>query len=210
VNLNWAPQLSVEGGTEKDLCAAPSAAVVRISLRFTSSATVEHTECSYDAATVVLRCLVTSTALFPATWFKTNSVVHPVIGGVQRISQNQIISNTWTPSLCWYDAGGSMRVLTNVTCAVTDTYEYDAFGNEFTVSGSIPNNYLYRGEQYDSDLGLYYLRARYYNQLTGRFLSRDPKDGDYSDPATLHKYLYASADPVDLIDPSGRADLPAK
>ena len=38
-------------------------------------------------------------------------------------------------------------------------------------------NYLYRGEQYDSDLGLYYLRARYYNPQTGRFLSRDPEEG---------------------------------
>jgi RHS repeat-associated protein len=33
------------------------------------------------------------------------------------------------------------------------------------------------GEQYDSDLALYYLRARYYNPNTGRFLSRDPEDG---------------------------------
>jgi RHS repeat-associated protein len=55
---------------------------------------------------------------------------------------------------------------------VTDTYEYDAYGNEFTVSGSTPNSYLYRGEQFDSDLGLYYLRARYYNPLTGRFMRR--------------------------------------
>ena len=36
---------------------------------------------------------------------------------------------------------------------------------------------FYRGEQYDSDLGLYYLRARYYNPATGRFLSRVPEDG---------------------------------
>jgi RHS repeat-associated protein len=35
---------------------------------------------------------------------------------------------------------------------------------------------FYRGEQYDSDLGLYYLRARYYNPATGRFLSRDPEE----------------------------------
>ena len=42
---------------------------------------------------------------------------------------------------------------------------------------------LYRGEQYDPDLGLYYLRARYYNPQTGRFLSRDPEDGNPNDPA---------------------------
>jgi RHS repeat-associated protein len=62
------------------------------------------------------------------------------------------------------------------------------------------------GEQYDQDLGLYYLRARYYNPSTGRFLSRDPEAGDPTDPQSLHKYLYAGGDPVNRIDPSGRAD----
>jgi RHS repeat-associated protein len=65
----------------------------------------------------------------------------------------------------------------------------------------------YRGEQYDSDLGLYYLRARYYNPNTGRFLSRDPEDGDPTDPKTLHKYLYAGGDPVNGLDPTGRETL---
>ena len=61
-------------------------------------------------------------------------------------------------------------------------------------------------EQYDSDLGLYYLRARYYNPATGRFLSRDPEDGKAYDPQSLHKYLYAGGDPVNRADPRGRAD----
>jgi hypothetical protein len=56
-------------------------------------------------------------------------------------------------------------------------------------------------------LSLYYLRARYYNPLTGRFLSRDPKPGHIGIPHTQHKYLYASADPVDRIDPFGKSDL---
>jgi RHS repeat-associated protein len=60
------------------------------------------------------------------------------------------------------------------------------------------------GEQYDQDLGLYYLRARYYNPSTGRFLGRDPEDGKASDPSTLHKYLYAGGDPVNRIDSLGR------
>jgi len=61
------------------------------------------------------------------------------------------------------------------------------------------------GEQFDSDLGLYYLRARYYNPATGRFLSRDPLDGKTIDPASLHKYLYAGGDPVNMIDPTGKS-----
>jgi uncharacterized protein RhaS with RHS repeats len=56
-------------------------------------------------------------------------------------------------------------------------------------------------------LGLYYLRARYYNPLTGRFLSHDPEDGKAKDPKTLHKYLYAGGDPVNAEDPKGRGIL---
>ena len=81
---------------------------------------------------------------------------------------------------------------------MTDTYEYDAFGNAVNKTGATPNNYLYRGEQYDPDLGLYYLRARYYNPATGRFLSVDPLADEGQ-----RRYEYAAADPVDGIDPNG-------
>jgi RHS repeat-associated protein len=65
---------------------------------------------------------------------------------------------------------------------------------------------FYRGEQYDPDLGLYYLRARYYNPATGRFMSRDPEDHDLTDPGKLHKYLYSHGDPINWRDPTGRDD----
>ena len=124
--------------------------------------------------------------------------------GLQRISQNQLIGSTWTPSFYGYDGFGSVRALTNSAGTVTDTYDYDAWGNAVNVTGSTPNAYLYRGEQYDSDLNLYYLRARYLNPLSGRFLTRDPEAGRPPDPATLHRYLYAGADPVNKLDPTGR------
>jgi RHS repeat-associated protein len=127
--------------------------------------------------------------------------------GLQRISENQQIQGAWTPSFYGYDGMGSVRQLTGLDEKVTDTYNYDAFGNLLSSPGPTPNNYLYRGEQYDPDLGLYYLRARYYNPQTGRFLSRDPEDGKILDPATLHKYLYANGDPVNGWDPMGREDM---
>jgi RHS repeat-associated protein len=137
--------------------------------------------------------------------------------GLQRISQNlspTVTGNsTWTPSFYVYDGGGNVRQLTDSNKNMTDEYEYDAYGNSFTKSGTTPNNYLYRGEQYDSDLGLYYLRARYYNPATGRFLSRDPKEfnplksrNNPVDSRKLHRYLYASGDPINRIDPRGRED----
>jgi RHS repeat-associated protein len=124
--------------------------------------------------------------------------------GLQRISENVFANNTWTPSFYGYDGFGTVRQLTNSSGAITDTYDYDAFGNKINSTGTTPNNMLYRGEQYDPDLGLYYLRARYYNPITGRFMSRDPLDGYIDEPATLHKYLYAGGDPVNVIDPSGQ------
>ena len=50
--------------------------------------------------------------------------------------------------------------------------------------------------------------ARYYNPMTGRFLSRDPLEGQSDGPASLHKYRYADGDPVDLSDPTGEAAAP--
>jgi len=128
--------------------------------------------------------------------------------GLQRISESlspAVTGNsTWTPSFYGYDGMGSVRQLTGLDEKVTDNYNYDAFGNLLSSPGPTPNNYLYRGEQYDTNLNLYYFRARYYNPQTGRFMSRDPEDGKTIDPQSLHKYLYAGGDPVNRIDPMGR------
>jgi hypothetical protein len=82
--------------------------------------------------------------------------------GWQRIDEEQVLNGAWTPSFYGYDGGGNVRQLADNNGNPTDTYEYDAYGNSFTKSGATPNNYLYRGEQYDANLGIYYLRDRYY------------------------------------------------
>ncbi|MEA3346906.1 MAG: RHS repeat-associated core domain-containing protein [Candidatus Auribacterota bacterium] len=106
-----------------------------------------------------------------------------------------------------YDGHGSVRALTNAPEMVTDTYTYDAFGNEIASTGDTPNNYKYCGEQYDPNVGFYYLRARYYNPSVGRFTTTDPYQGSIYDPPSLHKYLYCHGNPVDNIDPSGMMTL---
>jgi RHS repeat-associated protein len=62
---------------------------------------------------------------------------------------------------------------------------------------------LYSGEQFDPNLQMQYLRARYYNQNAGVFNRVDPFNGNMGDPQSLHKYSYCHQNPVMGIDPSG-------
>jgi RHS repeat-associated protein len=127
--------------------------------------------------------------------------------GLQRIGENQKIGTTQTASFYGYDGHGNVRFLTGAAGTVTDTYVYDAFGLPLTSTGTTPNNFLYSGEQFDSALGMYYLRARYYNPATGRFLTMDTDQGTISDPGTLNKYDFAQNNPVNLLDPTGHGVL---
>ena len=63
---------------------------------------------------------------------------------------------------------------------------------------TIPNRITYAGQQYDSITGQYYLRARYYNPVIGRFTQEDPYRGD-----GLNLYAYVSNNPVSYYDPTG-------
>jgi RHS repeat-associated protein len=123
--------------------------------------------------------------------------------GLDLISERQTIAGTPTTSFYGYDGHGSVRFLANSTGAITDTYDYDAFGNLISRTGTTPNNYLFAGEQFDPLLGIYYNRARYYDQRAGRFWTMDTYEGDSKSPISLHKYLYTGASPVDYRDRSG-------
>ena len=101
------------------------------------------------------------------------------------------------------DGLGSTRALTDAGGSVTDSYEYDAFGNLTTLTGSSSNSHLFAGEQLDPTLGLYYLRARYMDPNQGRFTARDPFEGLIFDPGSLNKYAYAHNNPVNRTDPTG-------
>lgn len=74
-------------------------------------------------------------------------------------------------------------------------------GNPVDTSGS--TSLLYAGEQFDTNAQMYYNRARYYDQNTGRFNRTDPFAGNMQDPQSLHKYLYAHCNPINGIDPTG-------
>ena len=104
-----------------------------------------------------------------------------------------------------YDGHRNTRLLTNAAGTVTDRYAYDACGNLLKKEGDTENDFLYTGEQYNANTGLYYLRARYMDPSTGTFISMDSYPGSLYDPVSLHKYLYAN--PVKYTDPTGHFSL---
>ena len=73
--------------------------------------------------------------------------------------------------------------------------------------GETANRFLVTGEYLDPNTGYYYLRARWLNPDTGRFVSTDPHPGVIFDPPTLHRYLYSINDPVNRIDPGGQFSM---
>jgi RHS repeat-associated protein len=145
--------------------------------------------------------------------------------GDDLISQTKLaLAGSAATSVYHYDGLGTTRALSayKVDAAgapqaghgeITDRYAYTAFGESDPAgtsgdtSGSSENNYRYTGEQLDPNLGFYYLRARYMDPSRGRLIGMDRFEGSSMDPHTLHKYLYASADPINRIDPSGHVSL---
>jgi RHS repeat-associated protein len=124
--------------------------------------------------------------------------------GTGLLSEGQFSGGAWKTSYYALDGHGSARFLSDATGTATDFYTYDAFGNLVYKAGATANAYLYCGEQYDSDLGLYDLRARYMEPGRGRFWTQDSfEGGDKEGPSGLHKYLFSENDPCDLSDPSG-------
>jgi RHS repeat-associated protein len=99
------------------------------------------------------------------------------------------------------DGLGSIASLTNPAGAVAASYVYDSFGNLTASTGTVTNPFQYTGREFDSETGLYYYRARYYDPTIGRFISEDP----VSFFGGHNFYHYAGNEPTLFIDPSGLA-----
>ena len=81
---------------------------------------------------------------------------------------------------------------------VQNHYEYDTWGNTITCEEIIENRFRFNGQQYDPITQQYYLRARFYNPVIGRFTQEDTYRGD-----GLNLYAYCANNPVYYVDPSG-------
>jgi RHS repeat-associated protein len=97
-----------------------------------------------------------------------------------------------------HDQLGSTRLLTDTTGNTVGTYAYTPYGSLATASGTASTPLLYTGQYYDTESGMYYLRARYYDPKTAQFISVDPALSTTGSP-----YSYVAGDPLSATDPSG-------
>ena len=108
------------------------------------------------------------------------------------------ISTAGTALYYQHDQYGSTRLLTDSSGSVAATFSYTPYGDLTSHTGTADTPLRWNGQYEDTESGLYYLRARYYDPTTAQFLSRDPLEA-----LTRAPYGYASGDPLNGMDPSG-------
>ncbi len=104
------------------------------------------------------------------------------------------------------DGLGSITELTNQTGTVAQRYAYSSFGKlELHTDTNLVQPYAYTAREADSESGLYYYRARFYDGAIGRFIQEDPK----GIAGGLNLFVYSDNDPTNRIDPYGLDSLDA-
>ena len=96
------------------------------------------------------------------------------------------------------DGLGTVTSLSNATGSLVQTYVYDSFGKQTNSSGPLINPFRYTAREFDSETGLYYYRARYYDTEIGRFASEDPRGfgGGLNHYTYVHNHLPNATDPT--------------
>ena len=104
------------------------------------------------------------------------------------------------------DGLGSVTALTDYWGNIVQTYDYDSFGNIVAVKDpDFVQPYTYTGREWDKETGLYFYRARYYDPMEGRFISKDSigfRGGD------VNLYGYVQNNPIRFKDPYGLFKVP--
>jgi RHS repeat-associated protein len=162
----------------------------RIQKAFTQTSTTTTTNYLYDGANSVEELDATG-----------NQVSRYVQGG----NMDDPLVETRSGITAFYEQNGlgSVTSLSSAAGTLSNTYFYDGFGNLVASTGSLVNPFQYTGRDFDSETGLRYYRARYYDGGTGRFVSEDP--AKFS--AGINFFRYVFGNPTSLIDPSGLATL---
>lgn len=123
---------------------------------------------------------------------------------VHGVGLDEPLESSTSAATSYFHADGLGSIVTQTTADGSPTLsrQYDAWGT-LEVGAGAPG-YSFTGREWDSEVGLYHYRARYYDPRMGRFVSEDPvhfRGG-------LNFYVYADAQPTTVTDPSGHEPMP--
>ena len=127
-----------------------------------------------------------------------NSNVIRLIRGSELIARSSDSESARTYYHYASDEMGSTTHIVDESGNVQNRYAYDAWGRIEVKEEAVPNRFTYYGQQIDPITQQYYLRARFYNPVIGRFTQEDTYRGD-----GLNLYAYCHSNPIYYTDPSG-------
>ena len=125
--------------------------------------------------------------------------------GESGIGERISVDKSEESSYYLYDGRNSVTGILTETANLTNSYQYDSYGNLTSGTADGVNYYGYNGESTNVKTGLQYLRARYYNAENGTFTTEDSDLGTTENPLTRNRYAYTSNNPVNYDDPTGHS-----
>lgn len=87
--------------------------------------------------------------------------------------------------------------------SLVSSLRYTAFGEVRAASGTTSTDYRYTGQRSETEIGLYYFVARFYDLALGRFIQADTVVPDPYNPQDWDRYSYVRNNPINYKDPSG-------
>jgi len=108
-----------------------------------------------------------------------------------------------------HDRLGSVREVIDQNGVVVNSYTYDPWGLPVgdETQETMSNLYRFANYVWDTEISQYHCYRRQYDPVLGRFTARDPVEGSYEEPMTLHKYLYCLNNAINEKDPTGELGL---
>ena len=125
--------------------------------------------------------------------------------GESGIGERVSVDKSEESSYYLYDGRNSVTGILTETANLTNSYQYDSYGNLTSGTAAGVNYYGYNGESTNVKTGLQYLRARYYNAENGTFTTEDSDLGTTENPLTRNRYDYTTNNPLNYSDPTGHS-----
>ena len=125
--------------------------------------------------------------------------------GESGIGERVSVDKSEESSYYLYDGRNSVTGILTETANLTNSYQYDSYGNLTSGTADGVNYYCYNGESTNVKTGLQYLRARYYNAENGTFTTEDSDLGTTENPLTRNRYDYTTNNPLNYSDPTGHS-----